>query len=195
VIRRLLTAGALCLLVGCSASAVSADVAPAPAPEPAAEPAAITIPAIDAHSSLIPLGLTEAGELATPPVDDPGQAGYYAGPDPAFTGDEVLPGERGPSVVVGHVDGVIDGQKGQPGVFHKLHNLQPGDEILIDREDGSQVRFVVERVEQHAKDAFPTEQVYGDTDRPELRLVTCGGSFNEASGHYTDNVVVWASLP
>lgn len=198
MIRHFLAAGALCLLVGCSAPAVSADVPPASEPAAApvvvAEPTAITIPAIDAHSTLEPLGLTPEGELATPPVDKPMQAGYYAGPDPAFTGDEVLPGEVGPAVVVGHVDGVIDGQKGQPGIFYWLHDLGPGDEIVIDRADGSQVRFVVTAVERHAKAEFPTERVYGNTERPELRLVTCGGDFDRAAGHYTDNWIVWAEL-
>jgi hypothetical protein len=50
----------------------------------------------------------------------------------------------------------------------------------------------VERTERHPKNAFPTGRVYGDTAGPTLRLVTCGGSFDRASGHYRDNVIVFA---
>lgn len=48
---------------------------------------------------------------------------------------------------------------------------------------------------EYAKAAFPTARVYGLTRRPELRLVTCGGPFDELTGHYLDNVVVFARRP
>jgi sortase (surface protein transpeptidase) len=163
------------------------------APEPPA-PTAITIPAIGAHSTLVPLGLTPERALEVPPVDAPLQAGYYAGADPAKPGDEVVPGAVGAAVVVGHVDGVIDGAKGRPGIFYRLREVKPGDEILIDRADGSQLRFVVERVEHHDKDSFPTSEVYGATPGPELRLITCGGSFDHEARSYRENIVAFARL-
>lgn len=162
---------------------------------PAILPASIAIPAIDAHSTLVPLGLTAQGELAAPPVDRPLQAGYFAGRDVERVGDEVLPGEVGPAVIAAHVDGTgPDGCKGFPGLFHDLPTLQPGADVLVDREDGSTLRFVVQRVERFAKAAFPTAQVYGDTAGPELRLITCGGAFDRAAGHYEDNWVAFAAL-
>jgi hypothetical protein len=198
VTRGLLAAGALFLLVGCSAPVVSAQDLPEPAPaavDVVAVPTAIDIPKLGAHSTLEQLGLDPAtGELLAPPIDEPMQAGFYGGPDPVFIGDEVLPGELGPAVVAAHVDGVIDGRKGQPGLFHQLHTLQPGDEVLIERQDAPTLRFAVYAVELHTKAEFPTGRVYGDTDRPELRLVTCGGPFDRGSGHYTDNWIVWAAL-
>lgn len=159
-----------------------------------AEPTAISIPAIGVQSSLRAYGLTDKGELAVPSVTEPLQAGYYGGADPEFPGDEYLPGEDGPAIVMGHVDGVIDGVKGKPGVFYRLHELVPGNEILIDRADGSQVRFVVTEVRRYAKATFDTAAVYGQTQKPELRAITCGGAFDRAAGHYVDNWVIFAEL-
>lgn len=161
---------------------------------PVANPTAITIPKIGAHSTLTRLGLGPDGELAPPPVDQPMQAGWYAGAKPNEDGDEFQPGEIGPAVIAGHVDGVVNGRKGQPGIFARLHELVPGDEVLVDRDGQAQLRFVVTAVQRYRKAAFPTNEVYGPTERPELRLITCGGEFDRASGHYVDNTIVWASL-
>ena len=165
------------------------------APAPAVRPATIRIPKIGVMSTLVPLGLTEAGELAVPPVDRPERAGWYAGADPEFDGDEILPGQVGPAVVAGHVDGIgPDGRKGFPGVFKRLSEIVPGDEIQIERDDGVTLMFSVYAVERHAKDAFPTDRVYAPTAEPELRAITCGGQWNPATRHYEDNWIVWARL-
>jgi hypothetical protein len=145
------------------------------------EPVRIDIPRIDAHSSLVPLGLAADGSVQVPPVSKPLQAGWFTG-GPA-------PGEPGPAVVLGHVDG--DRQR---GIFYRLHELRPGDGIDIARADGSTVHFEVSTVDQIAKAAFPTEAVYGDTSSPELRLITCGGSFDRAAHSYRDNIIVYAVL-
>jgi sortase family protein len=170
-------------------------------PPPVPDPTAVTIPKLDVHSSLIPLGLTDDCDyseppcLATPPVDQPGQAGWYAGRDPEVNGDEWQPGENGPAVIAGHVDGTgPDGQHGYPGVFKRLGELAPGDEILVDRNGAAQLRFVVAAVASFPKDAFPTEDVYLKTPEPTLRLITCGGDWDAAARHYRENVVVWADL-
>ena len=55
-------------------------------------------------------------------------------------------------------------------------------------------RCVVTAVEQYPKDAFPTEEVYGPTPTPELRLITCGGAFDRSTGHYVDNIVAFGHL-
>jgi hypothetical protein len=142
----------------------------------------------------VPLGLTPERALEVPPVEQPMQAGWYAGADPAKPGDEVEPGEPGPAVIAAHVDGVVDGRKGQPGLFYKLREVAPGSEVLIDRADGSQLKFVVERVEHHDKDSFPSHEVYGATPGPELRLITCGGSFDHEARSYRENIVAFARL-
>lgn len=145
------------------------------------EPTELWIPHIGARSSLIPLGLNKDGTVEVPPVERPMQAGWYSlGP---------TPGEVGPAVVLGHVDGYRN-----PGIFYRLHELVPGDDVEISRADGSVVRFVVRKVDQVAKAQFPTEAVYGQTPDSELRLITCGGRFNQAAHSYVDNIVVYATL-
>ncbi|QWF79377.1 class F sortase [Amycolatopsis sp. CA-230715] len=148
---------------------------------PRSEPAAIDIPKLGAHSSLIPLGLNADDTIEVPPVSQPMQAGWYRyGP---------TPGETGPAVVLGHVDG-----NKLPGIFFRLKELKPGDAVTVSRKDGSTARFVVREVDQVPKDTFPTDAVYGDTAAPELRLITCGGSFDHAAHSYRDNIIVYATL-
>ena len=55
------------------------------------------------------------------------------------------------------------------------------------------MRFRVQRVARYRKAAFPTARVYGPTSGPALRLITCSGDFDRASGHYVDNTVVYAA--
>lgn len=160
------------------------------------DPTAITIPKIGAHSSLIPLGLTADGGLDVPSVDTPGQASWYAGADPVVDGDEHAPGDPdGPAILAGHVNGTgPDGSHGYPGVFARLGELVPGDEILVDREDGSQLRFVVTAVERYSKAALPWDRIMAKTEKPAIRLITCGGAWDQAARHYVDNDVVEAEL-
>lgn len=164
-------------------------------PPSVVDPTAISIPKIGAQSSLIPLGLTETNELDVPPVSEPGQASWYAGRDPAFDGDEWQPGENGPAIIAGHVDGTgPDGRKGYPGVFARLTELAPGDQIVIERSPKAPLTFVVTGVEQVKKAAFPWDRVMAGTDTPTLRLITCSGPFQRSTGHYVENTIVWAEL-
>ncbi len=146
----------------------------------APNPAVIRIPRLDVEASIIPLGLRDDGAIEVP--EDPDQAGWWLG------GPE--PGETGPAVILGHVDSREEG----PAVFFYLRYLETGDEIHIDRVDGSTVTYVVESTESHDKDAFPTNAVYGPTEQPTLRLVTCGGDYDFDVRTYPENVVVFASL-
>jgi LPXTG-site transpeptidase (sortase) family protein len=114
-------------------------------------------------------------------VETPLQADWFTGAP--------KPGEPGPSVVLGHVNG-----GGQAGIFSRLHELAAGDEILIRRADNTTARFTVTRVDQVPKTNFPTEEVYGDTEGPELRLITCGGTFDPNADSYRDNVIVYAVI-
>jgi sortase (surface protein transpeptidase) len=143
------------------------------------EPAFVKIPSIHTTSSLINLGLTGEGVLEVP--QDYLQAGWYQkGP---------RPGDPGPAVIAGHLDSKIG-----PGIFSRLAEVKPGDLIEVTRVDGQVVSFIVTRVDQYPKRAFPTRQVYGKTDRAELRVITCGGSFDRGKGSYNDNIVVFARL-
>ncbi|HET6290608.1 MAG TPA: class F sortase [Amycolatopsis sp.] len=148
---------------------------------PKADPLSIDVPKIEAKSSLVPLGLNADNTVEVPPITRPMQAGWYVhGP---------TPGEVGPSVILGHVDG-----NKQKGIFFRLKELAPGDKVSIARKDGKTAEFAVTKVERVAKDRFPTDAVYGDTTEPELRLITCGGVFDKASRNYLDNIIVFARL-
>ncbi len=161
---------------------MSADPIEAPAVA-VAEPVAVRIPAIGVESDLIKLGLNPDGTLEVPqPGPDYDKAGWFTG-SPA-------PGAVGPAVIEGHIDSAANG----PSVFFELGAVAPGNEIEVDRADGTTVRFVVDKVASYPKDEFPTLEVYGNTDGPELRLITCGGDFDSARGSYRDNTVVFAHL-
>jgi LPXTG-site transpeptidase (sortase) family protein len=162
---------------------VQSTADPASPAQPLAEskPVTIDIPRIGAESSLVELGLKPDKTLEVPPVSQPMQAGWYAkGP---------TPGEVGPAVIAGHVDG-----GGQKGIFYRLHDLERGDVIAVQREDGGVARFAVDRVVQVSKKDFPAREVYGATPDAQLRLITCGGEFDSRAHSYTDNIIVFAKL-
>lgn len=142
-------------------------------------PVRLQIPSIGVDSALMDLGLQPDGTMQVPPTGFP--AGWYTGAP--------TPGEQGPAVLAGHVDWA-----GSPGVFHQLRSLRPGSEVAISRADGSTATFRVSLVEQYDKDSFPTQLVYGNLDHAGLRLITCGGSFDERAHSYVDNIVVFAEL-
>jgi hypothetical protein len=155
--------------------------APEPeAAEPVAEPVTVRIPAIDVTSDLLHLGLRDDGTLQVPEGDDFDTAAWFDG--------SPRPGEVGPAVLEGHVSSRARG----PSVFYALADLRPGDLVEVDREDGTTATFEVYDLQQFPKDGFPTLQVYGNTEGPELRLITCGGTIAESTGRFEDNVVVFA---
>jgi sortase (surface protein transpeptidase) len=149
---------------------------------PASAPARIDIPAVGVVSDLLDLGLNPDETVEVPPLDEDSKAGWYR--------DSPTPGELGPSLILGHVDSVEYG----PAIFFRLGELRPGDEVTVTRDDGTVAVFTIDRVATYAKDSFPTLEVYGNTDRAELRLITCGGDFDAGSRNYLDNIVVYASL-
>jgi hypothetical protein len=196
--RRIIAATRLVLCLAVGVTGCASDPRPEPHPDrpPAAAPAeeassappsplrkianpvTVAMPRLGIDARLQPLGLDAAGVL-TPPAY--GQAGWYAaGPEP---------GEPGPAVIAGHVDSEVG-----PDVFAPLSQARPGHRILIDLANGTALVFRVTEVERFAQADFPTRRVYGATDEPELRLITCGGDYDHTVGRYQDNVVVFAEL-
>ena len=151
-------------------------------PAAAAVPAQVSIPSIGVTSDLLHLGLQADGTLEVPRGDDFDRAAWYDG--------SPRPGDTGPAVIEGHVSSKSRG----PSVFFELSTLAVGDRVDVLREDGTTASFEVYDLQQFPKDGFPTLQVYGNTQGPELRLITCGGTIAESDGHYTDNIVVFAHL-
>ena len=107
-------------------------------------------------------------------------AGWYTG--------SPRPGAIGSAIIVGHVDSYQG-----DGIFFRLDTLSPGDKVYVKRADGTTVMFAVTRVQKYLKDEFPTSAVYGPTPDAELRLITCGGTFDSTTGHYLSNIVVYAT--
>jgi sortase (surface protein transpeptidase) len=100
------------------------------------------------------------------------------------------PGSLGPAVIVGHVDSAADG----PSVFYLLGGLKLRDRVFVTLANGSVAEFAVDAVRRYAKVHFPTQLVFGNTNHADLRLITCGGPFDSATGHYLDNIVILATL-
>ncbi|MFF7212497.1 class F sortase [Streptomyces sp. NPDC008238] len=156
---------------------------PSPPPQLARSvPVRLRIPAIGVDTPVMELGLAADGTVEVPPVARDSPAGWYR--------HSPTPGRLGPSVLLAHV---TVGRFGD-GVFHDLARLRPGDRVVAGLRDGASAEFTVDRVQTVAKAHFPTQEVYGDVDRPELRLITCGGPRTGEGSGYRDNVVVYASL-
>jgi hypothetical protein len=144
-----------------------------------ARPVSLTIPLIGVKTNLITLGLAAGGAMQVPPPTST-VAGWFTG--------SPRPGAVGSSIIVGHVD-----SKHGPGIFFRLPELQKGDDVFIERSDGTTAEFRVTEVQEYPKDHFPTDTVYGPTPDAELRLITCGGTFDSVTGHYLSNIIVYAS--
>ncbi|WP_230396482.1 class F sortase [Streptomyces blattellae] len=152
----------------------------AASPLPPSPPDRIRIPSLRVNAPLMGLRLTKTGSLDVPPAGEKNLAGWYeAG---------TTPGETGTAIVAGHVDNA-DG----PAVFYGLGAVKKGSTVEVDRRDGGVAVFTVDAVEVYAAKDFPDKKVYGAANRPELRVITCGGGYSRATG-YQGNVVVFAHL-
>ncbi len=186
------TAGVV--LASSAGAAVRLPARPVPVPAPSgrtvtpvwlttvprtAPPVLLTIPAIGVRTKLVDLRLDSNGTLQVPAST--AVAGWYSGSPP--------PGAVGAAVIAGHVD-----SRAGLGVFFWLRTLRPGDRVYIGRADGTMVVFTVTSVQVYAKNRFPTAAVYGPVPDTELRLITCGGTFDRSRGSYLSNVVVFARL-
>ncbi|MFI9613383.1 class F sortase [Streptomyces sp. NPDC052023] len=166
----------------------SVGSAPAPAatqqgarPLPRSTPIRLIIPSISVDAPFTPLSVGSSGQLEPPPAADTNLVGWYAG--------GVSPGEQGTSIIAGHVDTATSA-----AVFAGLYELRPGDRFSVDRADGRKAEFVVDDTETFPKDDFPDKRVYADTERPEVRLITCAGDYDHSVKDYTENLVVFAHL-
>jgi sortase (surface protein transpeptidase) len=145
-------------------------------------PVELSIPSIKVHTRVSSLGLQPDGTVEVPPLDRDAPVGWYR--------YLASPGEVGPAVILGHVDSARDG----PSVFYRLGQVQRGDTVTVTRADASVATFTVRSVTEVPKSAFPSAEVYGPTQTPELRLVTCGGTFDRSRHSYRDNIIVSATL-
>jgi hypothetical protein len=146
---------------------------------PTSPPTRVRIPALDVDAAVTGLGLEADGTMQVPA--DAATVGWYT--------RAPTPGSLGPAVLAGHVD-----YRGREGTFAGLSKLRRTDRIEVTRTDGVTAVFEVTETGRYPKDRFPSDAVYGPIDHAGLRLITCGGDFDSRSGHYADNVVVFAAL-
>ena len=149
---------------------------------PRSVPVRLEIPQLRVSSDLLQLGLNPDQTVQVPPLAKNSPAGWYK--------YSPTPGQLGPSVLLGHLDSAEYG----PGIFFKLGALRSGDTVTVTRSDDTTAVFRVDRVVSYRKDRFPTLEVYGNTDSAQLRLITCGGTFDPRSGSYENNIVAFATL-
>ncbi|WP_240506847.1 class F sortase [Thermoactinospora rubra] len=156
------------------------QVVPAPPMQPAT-PVRLIIKRLGINAPIVTVGTDKNGAIETPPIDNPNLIGWYRhGP---------TAGEAGPAVMLGHKD-----TRTRPAVFSRVGEIRNGDVIEVKRRDGTTAVFTVGGVEQIGKQVFPTERVYGDQQNAQLHLITCGGVYNRNTGHYTDNIIVYATM-
>ncbi|WP_243740747.1 class F sortase [Streptomyces sp. 8K308] len=175
--------------VGVPWAVADGGAGPPPALSPlagSAPPRTLEIESLGVRADVVERGIDAAGGVEPPPFSSPDLVGWYAGGP--------TPGAAGSSVLVGHVD-----TEREPAVFHALSTVEPGAEVLVTRADGSVAEFTVRGVDLVERAEFDAERVYGPQGRPgrtdaELRLITCGGTFDRERGSYSANVVVTAYL-
>ncbi|MGW0734102.1 class F sortase [Streptomyces sp. NPDC002851] len=149
----------------------------------AAPPQHLDIPSIRVSAPVVRRGLDADGAVAPPGYDKPGVVGWYEG--------GTAPGAEGTALFVGHVD-----TDTRPAVFYHLSTLRPGAKARVTRADGTVAEFTVEGVRVFGRNEFDARQAYGERQpgRAELRLITCGGTFDRVTRSYSSNVVVSAYL-
>lgn len=145
-------------------------------------PLRLQVPKIGIDTQLSQVGLQADGQMEMP-WDIETAAWYKYSP---------TPGELGPSVIVGHLDGA--NYANMTGVFYRLHELSPGDKIMITRTDGTVAVFKILYLKQVPQNDFPTQEIYGNINYAGIRLITCGGTFDSSTGHYNQNTVVYGAL-
>ena len=147
---------------------------------PRVAPSRLEIPSIHLDTTFVPpLGLNVDKTVSVP--NNYTQVGWYSG--------GAAPGEVGPAVILGHVDSVSG-----PAIFYSLGQVKVGDKVRITRVDGSVATFVITELKRYPQTSFPTLDVYGATDYPGLRLVTCSGIFDHGKQRYSHNLVVYGKL-
>jgi len=145
-----------------------------------AVPMALTIDAFDIDMPVMAVGIESDGQMEVP--ESAAVAGWYRfGPVPGSA--------QGNAVIAAHVD---DSEMGL-GPFSRLRDMEVGMELGVAMEDGTDVTYVVEAVEQTDKQVVDMDLVFQRDGEHQMVLVTCGGRWDRDVGHYDDNVVVYAT--
>jgi len=149
-----------------------------PPADPAVRPERVRIARLNVSAPVVAVGVDPAGNVAIPA--NVGTVGWYR------FGSGL--GDPGSTVIGGHVDSAAQGD----GAFARLSDLDPYDRIVVSGSDGKDRAFTVVGREEYPKAAIELDRYFATTGPSRLTLITCGGPFDRATGHYRDNVVVTA---
>ena len=139
-------------------------------------PRRVTIPAVGLEMPVRPVGVVADGQMELP--DDPAVLGWYRwGP---------APGAHGSAVLAGHLDSWEQGV----GPLVRLREVLVGDDVVVGTPRGPVVHTVT-AVDRYPRQALP-DTLFARSGPPLLRLVTCGGEYDEDAGGYQQNLVVTA---
>jgi LPXTG-site transpeptidase (sortase) family protein len=143
-------------------------------------PSSITIPKLDITADSESVGMDKVGRMDVP-KNVVNVAWYKLG---------VKPGEKGNSVFAGH----YDKPDGSPSVFYKLGTLKKGDIVLVTDNSGQNLEFVVTEKRVVKTDQFPLQEVFGETDKIRVNLITCGGEWDKDKKEYSQRTIVFTEL-
>lgn len=158
----------------------TSSVKPEKAPMFAEPITRLTIPAIKVDAVIEYVTLANDGNMDTP--FRPENVAWYK------PGARV--GETGNSVISGHLDYVGVG----PVVFWNLDKLKPGDLVYVTTSMNNKFTFRVTNSEIYPVNNAPLNRIFGDSNTPNLNLITCNGVFNRGSASYSDRLVVFTTL-
>jgi hypothetical protein len=149
------------------------------APASTSKPTRVRLAARGIDARVYDVGIdTRSGALAIPKDID--RVGWWR--------DGAAPGSsNGAILLAGHIDSAKRGA----GAFYTLKNARRGDTVTVISDDGKARDYRVSTMQRVRKAELPSS-IFTRTGRRRLVLVTCGGPFNTATGHYRDNLIVTA---
>ncbi|MFE9394534.1 class F sortase [Streptomyces flavidovirens] len=162
---------------------LGAPLPPAHPPVDGATPQHLDVRSIGITAPVVRRGLDRWGAVDPPPYNQSSKVGWY--------GAGAKPGAPGVALFVGHVD-----TESRPAVFYGLSAARPGEKIRVTGAGGERLEFTIDDIQVFTRERFDPQKVYGprESDRAELRLITCGGTYDKKARTYTANVVVSAYL-
>lgn len=143
-------------------------------------PTRLLIPSIGVDAAIEPVIRDSEGKMGVP-VNEYNAGWYSLG---------VKPGERGNAVIDGHVNT----PKLEPSIFARLETIKIGDSITVIDARNHSWNFTVVNIKKFATDTFPIENIFGNTDKIALNLITCSGIYDKLQANYTERVVVFSVL-
>ena len=175
-------------------------------PAPRTSPAPALLPAVIPDAPGVPVSVIVTGHRVNAAVSaDPlnPDNSLYVPPDPqavSWSSQDVGPGgSYGTTILVGHIN-----YRGVPGVFSDLADYRVGQIITVVLADGRRMNYAAaappievkkDQVGPRRLELFDQSNSYGLAGQPKsgrLLLLSCGGAFDNRTGHYESNIFVYA---